>query len=318
MRAIRRRARALYTYRAHGVRSWRAHLGAARRIERTLGRRPHMSADADVVLTLNSFQRPQNIELIAWLALCAPSVRRVVVSNNDPSVDLGAHVSIDDPRLEIRDAPARRGPLTRYLLARDVGARRFVSVDDDLFLHPSQLEALIGHLRERPEVPHGFYGQLYAGGRFRYNRGRGEGRVDVLNRAYAFTDVHLARYFERLDSLGLSDAERDAFTMDDVPLGFVSDERPAVHELGPYVDCATEAARGLAIFRAPGEHPRRAALFERLCEVAGRPARGGPDAPAIRAAASPRWLPAAGLYYGSGVGLAVDALGRARDALSRG
>jgi hypothetical protein len=315
---IRRRVRALYAHRALGVRSWRAHFRAVSALEATLHQRPVCSPDADVVLTMNSFRRPQNLELLCWLALRAPSVRRVVISSNDPAVDLGAWIHLDDPRIEIRASPTRRGPLSRYLLARDIGGGRFLSIDDDLFFHPEQLEALIARLRAEPEVPHGFYGQLYdrERRRFRYNRGRGEGRVDILNRAYAFTDAHLSRYFELLDALSMSEDERRAFTMDDVVLGFTAQSRPLVHELGDYVDCASEHDPSIAIFRARGEHERRRALFERLERIAGRPERGGADAPALRRGPSPRGLAAAVAYYGSGLGLVVDGLYRLADRVS--
>ena len=312
MSSLRRRVRALYAHRALGVGTWRAHVRAVRALEATLARRPARSPDADVVVTVNSYRRPQNIELLCWLALCAPSVRRVVISQNDPSVDLGAWIHLDDERIEIRASPSRHGPLTRYLLAADVGGRRFLSIDDDLFLHPDQLEALCRRLRAEPGIPHGFYGQLYdrRRRRFVYNRGRGEGRVDILNRAYAFSDAHLSRYFELLDALGMDEAERRDFTMDDVPLGFTGESRPAVHDLGDYVDCASEHDPRIAIFRARGEHARRRALFERLERVAGRVPDGGPDAPPIRGGPAPRGLLAATAYYGSGVGLVVDSVWR--------
>lgn len=284
------RVRRAYTFRALGA-SWREHLRAVRRLEQTLRAPSRPSRDADVVVTINSFRRPENIELIAHLALRVPRVREVVVSQNDPEIDLARWVHLDDPRLRIVTSPRRHGPVTRYLRAREAGGRWFLSVDDDLFLHPAQLGRLIAQLEARPDLVHGFYGQCVdrRRRRWRFNLGRSEARVDVINRAYAFTDAHLTRYFELLGELGIDDDESLArFSMDDVPLAFATGKRPRVHDLGAHVDCPTEVRRGTAIFLRPGEPDRRLSLFERLERIAPREPDPGPEAKPLRRGLSPR------------------------------
>ncbi|GAB5546418.1 MAG: hypothetical protein SangKO_061780 [Sandaracinaceae bacterium] len=304
-----RRVRRLWSHRALGVASWAEHARAVAGLRRDLDRPARMSRGADVVLVINSFARPQNMGLICWLALRAPSIRRIVISNNDPTVDLGCCLGFDDPRLEVRRRATRRGPMARYTTAREVGGRLFLSVDDDLFLGPDQLELLAHRLRAAPEAPHGFYGQLFRDGAFHYNRGLAEGQVDVLNRAYAFTDAHLARYFELVDALGITRPDAvHAFTMDDVPLAFCGATRPFTHDIGPYVDCESEHDPRIAIFRKRGEHVRRAALFRRLETVAALPRDRFRDAPAITVSPSPRRLSLAIPYYASGIGFVLDRL----------
>ncbi len=291
--SLRRRVQALRRFRALGV-SWPEHLAAVRRLEATVDARPRVGPSPDVTVTINSFRRPHNVALLAHLALSVPDVARVIVSQNDPTIDLADHVSIDDPRLTIHASPARHGPVSRYLRAREAGGRWFVSIDDDLFLHPAQLARLIAELKRDPTLPHGVYGQDLdrARGRWRFNLGRSDARVDVLNRVYAFTDAHLARYFELLDRLGLDRPGRLArFTMDDVPLAFVAGQRPVIHDVGPHVDCPSESDREVALFLRPLEADRRVNLFERLEREAPRAIDHGPRARRLRRGLLPRRLP---------------------------
>lgn len=269
--------------------TWREHARAVAALEAVAARPAPERADAaaDFTLTLNAFRRPENIPLLTHLALATPSVREVVISHNDPSIPLPL---APHPRVRVvrRDGPY--GPIGRYSVALEARTDLFLSVDDDLFLHPDQLERLAEEARGDASAPHGFYGQLFDGRRFRYNRGRSDGRVDVLNRAYAFTREHLDRYCALLDLLGLSERERRRLTMDDVVLAFCGAERPRAHDLGPHVDCPTEHDQRIAIFRRRGEHARRAALYARLEGLVTR-RRGGPDALPIRDPRSPRRLP---------------------------
>lgn len=268
--------------------TWREHLRAAAAIRAVVrSPPPEPRAGADVVLTLNAFRRPDNVPLIVHLALATPSVREVFISHNDPSIPLPLP---PHPRVRVFGRGGSYGPLGRYLVARESDAERFLSIDDDVFLHPTQLEQLVRASRRDPSVPHGFYGQLFDGERYHHNRGRSDGRVDVLNRAYAFTRAHLDRYFELLDALGFEEGARRALTMDDVVLTFCAEARPKMHDLGPHVDCPTERDAAIAIFPKAGQGGRRAALFRRLARISPV-RREGPDARELRDPLSPRWMP---------------------------
>ncbi len=294
---------------------WAEHARALRAAREALHRPRVAAPGADLCVILPSFRRAPNLALSARLALAAPSVREVLVVNDAPEVDVRAHLGLTDRRLRVVDHARRIGPVGRYLAARDADANRFVSLDDDLFLPPDGIERLGAALRAAPDVPHGFYGQrLRADGRFEDNLARFAGRVDVLNRAYAFTRAHVARYLGWLDALGidLDDAARLIALDDDIVLSFVGEGRPRVHDVGPWIDCPSERRRGLARWRRRDAETVRRALYARLAEASGRdPIRYGPTP---RPRGGPRHAGLALLEALSGAALLRRALDAVRSA----
>lgn len=263
-----------WSFRAIHV-GWREHLETVRHLREVLARPiPPPRPEADVCVVLPSYRRPDNLAVSARLALAAPSVRQVVVVDDDPSAGLGSRLGFDDPRLRLVEHRARVGPVGRYLAARDASDLRWlVSLDDDLWLPPEGLERLAAALRADPRVPHGFYGQRAGSeSRFDDNLARFAGRVDVLNRVYAFTRDHLARYFALLDALGIDLDDREATIAldDDIVLSFCGEDRPLVHDVGPWLDCPSERRRGLARWRRPGAERARRGLYDALERVAPR------------------------------------------------
>jgi hypothetical protein len=221
---------------------------------------PDESADATLVLL--SYKRPQNLELQAHLALRCPRVRRIVISHNAPGRRRPR--CPDDPRIRWVIQPRESGPVTRYQVVRDESTRFFVAIDDDLFLSPAQISELVAHLSADPDVVHGIYGQRDRAGAFVDNLTRIEDEVDILNRVYAFTDVHLGEYFRLLDEVGLSSFEELRRLDDDLVLAFSGSGRPKIHDLGPFCDCPSERRRGVALWRRKNAGALRRELFERL------------------------------------------------------
>ncbi len=294
----------LATFRAMHV-AWpehaRTYAAALREILRAAP--PPPRDDADLTLVLPSYGRPQNLALSVRLALAAPSVRRIVVVNDHPGVRLARWIEARDPRLTIVDRAVRVGPVARYLAARESGGELFLSVDDDLFLLPSAIERLGARLRADPSVPHGLYGQRFDGRRLIDNLARVEARVDVLNRAYAFTRAHLDAYFELLEALSIDpeDPRASVGLDDDLVLSFAGEGLPRIHELGPWLDCPSERRRGLARWRRRDAEEVRLALFHRLAAVRPRPRCEDPW-PEVALPASPRSLPWAALHEAAGLG----------------
>lgn len=259
---LRLRALKLASYRPRSS-SWPEHARAVRALyEAAATPAAPRPGPVDFAVVLLSYRRRQNLDLQIHLALSAPGARRVIVSNNDPAVPLAP--STRDPRLELVEQPREAGPIERYFVSRRVEERFILALDDDLFLLPEQLSRLAAALAADPDVPHGIYGQLWRPTGFVDNVTRAEGEVDLLNRVYAFTPQHLARYFELLQALEVRspDALRDLD--DDLPLAFCGVRRPRIHDLGPFADCPSERSLKLARWRRKRAAELRTDLFERL------------------------------------------------------
>ncbi len=310
-----RRWLGLFAYRA-GSSTWREHFDTWWQVGAQ--REPKYESGGDVTVVLPTFRRPQNMELAAALTLGVPGVRRVVITNNDTSIRISDFVKLADPRVQLIDQRENLGPLGRYVAAREHDTPYFLSVDDDMFYHPEQLTRLLDELRADPLVPHGAYGQLHHGNRFRHNFARCSGEVDVLNRIYAFTREHLDETFQLLDAIGARTVSERAHTDDDVVVSFAGPARPLIHDLGPFLDCKSEARRGVALNRRPHADSHRRQLIDTLRGKKRLESRG-PDAKKPPRVLSPRSLPLATLFALSGAGpavfLAQRALGRRADSV---
>ena len=219
-------------------------------------------------MVLLSFKRPQNMDRIVRTCLAARFVGKVVVSNNNPEVDLREWLTIESDRLQLIRQPRPTPPGSRLAIARETGGQYFISIDDDAFLAPGQLDRLYRALLADPHAPHGFQGQNWerSGGGELGGAIRSEGRVDVLNRAYLFTEAQLAEC-ERLGAaldLGPLDAIRNG---EDILLSCSGSARPYVHDVGPVLECATSNDAGIAVWRSIGFEAPRIELYRRLREL---------------------------------------------------
>lgn len=295
------RAARLYGYRAWSS-TFEENAQAARAVLRAAARDAIAApGPARITVVLLSYRRGWNTALQAHLCLSTPGVERVLVSHNDPARP--APRLPEDPRLRLVVQPRESGPITRYQVLRSEPGPWFLALDDDLFLSPLQLERLVRELVRRPEVPHGLHGQLYRAGSFTDNVTRADGEVDLLNRAYAFSAAHRDRYFELLGELGVSSEAELRRLDDDIVLSFCGAGRPLVHDLGPVLDCPSEARRG-ALWRRKDALRRRTELTERLLALAPRE-NSGPDARGRPLVRGPR-----ALWLGAPELLARRALGR--------
>lgn len=223
----------------------------------------------DVVAVVLNYKRPQNIEPIVKSLLVAPSINRVIVSNNNPTCDLSQWINITDPRVEIHAPAERQYTPYRYYLSRYYASPLYLCIDDDLFLLPSQIESLVSHLRTAPEVPHGIFGQVaLPEGGFLHAVQREERPVDVINRVYAFTAAHLLEWQRLVRELGFETRERLAQNhWDDLVLSFAGSQKPRIHDIGPYLDCPTQGNKGTAVWREEEFFEQRENIYQRLCSI---------------------------------------------------
>ncbi|MFA5799796.1 MAG: hypothetical protein WC840_02450 [Candidatus Peribacteraceae bacterium] len=223
---------------------------------------------ADVTAIILVYGRPQNAETLVHLLLRTPSVQRVVLSNNNRLIHIRDWLTIQDPRLVIIDQPVDRSCPYRHEIARRYESPFYLLVDDDLFLAPSQLEWVLGALRKDTSRVHGVQGQLFDPGTdaFLHNIRNRETPVDVVNRLYAFTRVHLREFFRLVDLLRFGPGSREWYQSmwDDMVLSFSGNTRPLVHEVGTFIDCPLSSDPTIAVWRQQGFFDFRVSLFHRL------------------------------------------------------
>lgn len=225
-------------------------------------------------IVLLSYRRPANIPLLVESFLRCDFVGHVVVSNNNPEVDLsGPLAAFNDPRLElIQQTKATKQGIRFELAQRHAGRfEYFFSPDDDRFLLPSQLRQLFAALVAEPEVPHGIEGEVRAvrGDWDDYPFRVGavdDGRADHLTGYYAFTRLHLRRALETFESLGWKELDKVG-NGEDIVLSFAGDGRPRIHDLGKILECESWSLAGVATWQThEGFFEQRKDLHDRLQE----------------------------------------------------
>lgn len=225
-------------------------------------------------LMILSYKRPWNIEATIRIGLKMGCIEKIIVSNNNPTIDIHQYVRVRDQRLTVMTQDRRRSASIMPLLAADAtheGRKWFLAVDDDLLLFPEQIEMLLTQLRNQPAVVHGVVGQVLTGERPPHFEMHvtGEREVDVLNRAYAFTAAHALQYQHLLSALGRTTREQqmDMPFGSDIVLSATGGDRPRIHDVGPLLSCPTAAMPGIARFKDEGFDAFRAALFQSVTAI---------------------------------------------------
>lgn len=224
-----------------------------------------------------SYARPGNIQRIVDTVLQARCCGRLILSNNNPDIDILDFIEPDPERFEILQQTERWGAVKRFSIAREAGGEFFLCIDDDLFLTVDQIDTLFDRLRAYPAVPHGIWGAKAEIGTaptgqpvLKLERGvrRKDTEVRIINRAYAFTRLHLERFFALMGRLGIDDP-RALGPADDILLSYCGEGRPRIHDLGALEDCPTSDRQGIALWREPGFAELRARLIVALSRIAG-------------------------------------------------
>ena len=222
--------------------------------------------DEKLTVVLLSYGRAANLNTIVDACLASPFVQRVILSNNNPALQMRDFVRQRDPRLQITDQPARCYPSKRYELARDSGEQWLLCIDDDTFLTPRQIRSLFESLLADPERPHGIAGENFgaANGTASYIFGRpGEAEeVDCLVWAYAFTREHALRYFALLEELGIGSSSLRA--NEDIVISDSGAGRPLVHHFGTLHLCSSRDSESVATSKQAGFREQREALLRKV------------------------------------------------------
>jgi len=206
------------------------------------------------VIVLNH-KRPQNVGQIARYALRSGFVGRMLVSNNSQAYRMADYVTVQDPRLLLIDQAEPAGVGISLEIAREYRSRYYLRVDDDIFLHPAQLQWIYWSLRTQADRPHGICGAAYDAGKdpaqewpFVHRR-QVTAPIEILNGLFAFTREHLDEYFRLCGLLGISN-QRTLMNGEDIVLSFSGSRRPMVHHIGPVWECASEARPGVALHQS--------------------------------------------------------------------
>lgn len=208
----------------------------------------------DIVAIVLSYRRPYNIDAIVRTLLKTPSVAKVIISNNNPEFRMLDWISVRDSKITLIEQVTEKPAHIRFsIAARENEYTKFLVIDDDLFLRPSQLETLCRALHLDPSRPYGVTGQVYDSwrGMLYHNINERTQKVDILNRVYAFTSEHLENFFTivRQADYRPSVEQWKHSLWDDLFLSF-SGATPQVIFTGKYLGCPSESREGIAAWRA--------------------------------------------------------------------
>jgi hypothetical protein len=222
---------------------------------------PEPKTTGDVTAIVLSYKRPANIEPIIRALLKSPSIARIVLSNHNPAIPSASLFPKSHPRVTVVEHP-HRDSYYRYAIAATLPGDRFLAIDDDVFLLPSQIETVCHELSENPRVPHGVCCQFRRkNGSFISGIVRYEGETDVINRVYAFTKTHAQKVVASHDARW-SDGENCMW--DDILVSFSGEGRPQCHDVGDILFCPTSRKSDVALCRRGDFSSKREAAFREL------------------------------------------------------
>jgi len=223
-----------------------------------------------LTVILMNHKRPENVAMIARHVLRSGFVGRLVISNNSQDYRIERYVLFRDERLVLLDQERPSGVGIRFELAKRYPARYYLCIDDDIFLHPAQLQWIYARLCASGEQPHGIFGAAFSPDEsqskewpFVHRRGASV-PVDILNGLFAFTRIQLEEYFRLCDVLGIHDPA-SLMNGEDIILSFSGERRPLIHNVGPIWECASASTPGVALYVSrPRFYEERWKLFSAL------------------------------------------------------
>lgn len=225
-----------------------------------------------------SYKREQNIPCIVDSLLALAAVDHVIVSNNNPDIDLTGLLScqLHNPQFELIQQTTRCHCIKRFEIARELDYDYFICIDDDVFLTQDQILTLLNELRMNPAVVHGFNGQLECfnqDGLFLHGGvGFANHPIDVLNNAYFFTKNHVIKMYDLAQLIGIEDIS-DAIFLDDILLSFSGQGKPVCHDVGPVKFCPSSEEIGVATYKENNFDPIRMNAYLKLRSLAPRDQR---------------------------------------------
>jgi hypothetical protein len=219
---------------------------------------------------LLSYKRPKNLQWISKSLLKTNLISRIIVSNNNPDIRMEDWFDFTDSRLEFINQNTRRRAGYRFEIAKDLDDEYFIFIDDDLFLTPFQITTVFNALLSNPSVPHGVWGQRFwkNGEKISWQDGISnyDGELDVINRTYFLTRLHVNKFTLLIKELGLHSITDLKFG-DDIILSFSGDKRPICHDVGFLLNCPTKDSISIAIWKENEFFSYRTEMYEKLLSI---------------------------------------------------
>lgn len=224
------------------------------------------------VIVLNH-KRPENVGQIVQYVLRAGFVGKLIISNNSQEYPIQKYIKVKDPRLVLINQAEPSGVGISFELAREHHSRYYLRVDDDIFLHPAQLQWIYWNLRQSADRPHGIFGAAFSSDKnpeqewpFVHRR-NAFATVEILNGLFAFTREHLEEYFRLCALVGIAD-QKSLMNGEDIVLSFSGNKKPLIHNIGPIWECASEASPGVALHQSrPRFYEERWKIFSELEKI---------------------------------------------------
>ena len=238
-----------------------------------LGARVQLAGGEKATVIILSYKRMENIRRILTSVLLCGFVDRVIVSNNNPDVDLSRYIPHQDPRIDLIQHKVHKGPSYRYDLARECDGEYFICIDDDVFPNPWQLRRMFMSLLQMPSRPFGCTGQVYDEHLRKWKMvksrslfpGNLTGQVDVILHIYVFTRKHLERYFEILGTIGVRN--EDIHSSEDVIISFTGIRPPVFVDVGYMPQCSTQDDPAVATWQREDFLEYRGELYRKMCAL---------------------------------------------------
>jgi hypothetical protein len=232
-----------------------------------------------VAILLTNYRRPWNLPRQIDAGLRSARKPDIFLIDNAEDQALEGSPAIPFDRITFLRSPANFGPGHRVEVAASLACDVVVMLDDDIFLTPSQIDALVGKFEADPRRMHGVWGQecRIDDGRLRIRPGvfRVTREIEVLNRVYVLSPAQARAATQLARRLGYA-AWRDVKVGMDVILSYGSPKKPMCHDLGPLEDCPSSNDPRIAVWRRPGFVETRRKLILALEELQAREGRPKP------------------------------------------
>ncbi len=206
------------------------------------------------VIILN-YRRPQNIGRIVAAAREALPEAAIFILDQAEADDLKARDDVAWDEVWLQRALVNKGAGARVPLAASLPFEHFLAIDDDTFLTPRQIAALVDRLRADPDRAHGVFGQRlepFEGSvGLRNELSRIDAALSILNQVYAFSRSHAAAAIELSARVGFASWDAVGPT-DDIFLSCALAKPPLCHDLGAIEVCPSWNQRGVAVWRTDG------------------------------------------------------------------
>ncbi|MEM9102699.1 MAG: hypothetical protein AAGB12_10280 [Pseudomonadota bacterium] len=219
---------------------------------------------------LLSYKRPQNMNALLADLCELDEVVHIILSNNNPDIDIRTWIDkeyLNDSKIEIINQSQREHCVKRFELANNSPFDFFICPDDDLFLSKRQYQQVFHQFALSPDKVHGVRGQIAM-----FHRGQSvlksglsgiDTELDILNCFYAFTRQHITKYFQLMQSNGITDINALEF-VDDIYLSFCGEGLPRCINVGELKFCESQDEVGIATWRETGFDAKRLAVYANL------------------------------------------------------